>query len=262
VRPLTLLLRRVVLRAFAAWLVCSGAPADRVAAAPTSDCPPTQASRPWQAGASTPAQRSDHPAGYSHLLTPSPAGWAHLQRWCVWVEPTRAPTTTAAVGAAAVATADPVEARWQQAVLAALASWEEELVIVPVTDPARAQVLVRRQRPPLRELGGRPRASHGRASLQVLEVQRDGSWRLEPKVVVLISPGQRQLAIQATALHELGHAFGLWGHSDDPADALAAMPGSQPVVALTARDRATLRWLQAQPSRFGQPLPAPAPAQP
>ena len=79
---------------------------------------------------------------------------------------------------------------------------------------------------------------------------------------MLISPGQRQLAIQATALHELGHAFGLWGHSDDPADALAAMPGSQPVVALTARDRATLRWLQAQPSRFGQPLPAPAPAQP
>ncbi|WP_255147696.1 peptidase [Synechococcus sp. ATX 2A4] len=239
-----------MLRAVAAWLLCSGAPADRVAAAPTSDCPPTQATRPWQPSASTPAQRSDHPAGYSHLLTPSPAGWARLQSWCVWVEPTMA-----------AATADPVEARWQQAVLAALASWGEELVIVPVTDPARAQVLVRRQRPPLRELGGRLRASHGRASLQVLEVQRAGSWRLEPRVEVLISPGQRQLAIQATALHELGHAFGLWGHSDDPADALAAVPGSQPVIALTARDRATLRWLQAQPSRFGQPLPAPAAAQ-
>ncbi|WP_255099574.1 peptidase [Synechococcus sp. L2F] len=192
--------------------------------------------------------------GYSHRLTPTPAGWARLARWCVWVEP------AAASGAIAPAAAASLESRWQQAVNAALASWAEELVIVRVTDPAQAQVLVRRQRPPLRELGGRLRASHGRASLQVLEVQRAGRWRLEPRVEVLISPGQRQLAIQATALHELGHAFGLWGHSDDPADALAAVPGRQPVVALTARDRATLRWLQAQPSRFGQPLPAPAAA--
>ncbi len=208
---------------------------------PPSD--PAAFSRPRQA-----------PAGYSHRLTPTPAGWARLERWCVWVEP------AAASEAVAPAAAASLESRWQQAVNAALASWAEELLIVRVTDPAQAQVLLRRQRPPLRELGGRLRASHGRASLQVLEVQRAGSWRLEPRVEVLISPGQRQLAILATALHELGHAFGLWGHSDDPADALAAVPGSQPVLALTARDRATLRWLQAQPSRFGQPLPAPAAA--
>lgn len=206
---------------------------------------------PDPAASSLPRQA---PAGYSHRLTPTPAGWARLERWCVWVEP------AAASDAVAPAAAASLESRWQQAVNAALASWAEELVIVRVTDPAQAQVLVRRQRPPLRELGGRLRASHGRASLQVLEVQRAGSWRLEPRVEVLISPGQRQLAIQATALHELGHAFGLWGHSDDPADALAAVPGSQPVLALTARDRATLRWLQAQPSRFGQPLPAAAPS--
>lgn len=201
-----------------------------------------------------PSRPRQAPAGYSHRLTPTPAGWARLERWCVWVEP------AAASGAVAPAAAASLESRWQQAVDAALASWAEELVITRVTDPAQAQVLVRRQRPPLRELSGRLRASHGRASLQVLEVQRAGRWRLEPRVEVLISPGQRQLAIQATALHELGHAFGLWGHSDDPADALAAVPGSQPVLALTARDRATLRWLQAQPSRFGQLLPAAAPS--
>jgi predicted Zn-dependent protease len=72
-------------------------------------------------------------------------------------------------------------------------------------------------------------------------------------VVVLISPGQRQAAIQATALHELGHAFGLWGHSDNPADAMAAQPGPTPILQLSARDRASLGWLLRQPSRFAPP---------
>ena len=64
---------------------------------------------------------------------------------------------------------------------------------------------------------------------------------------VLISPGQAPQGIQATALHELGHAFGLWGHSDRAGDAMAAQPGAKPVLELSPRDRATLRWLQGQP---------------
>ena len=72
-------------------------------------------------------------------------------------------------------------------------------------------------------------------------------------------------------LHELGHAFGLWGHSDQAGDALAAVPGSQPVLELSARDRATLLWLQAQPGLTdpipvspggARPAAGPAPAAP
>jgi hypothetical protein len=40
---------------------------------------------------------------------------------------------------------------------------------------------------------------------------------------------------------------------------MAAIPGTRPVLELSRRDRATLRWLYAQPTRFGLPLPA-APA--
>lgn len=139
------------------------------------------------------------------------------------------------------------EQRWQQAVLAALATWQQHLPVTLVSNPAQAQVLVQRRRPPLQNR----RASHGRALLQLLTVQRNGQWQLEPRVEVLISPGQAAQAIQATALHELGHAFGLWGHSDAATDVMHAIPGPRPLLELSPRDRATLRWLQQQPALPG-----------
>ena len=77
---------------------------------------------------------------------------------------------------------------------------------------------------------------------------------------VLISPGQAEPAIQATALHELGHAFGLWGHSDRAGDAMAVHPGARPVLDLSPRDRATLQWLQAQPGLDAGLESTPSPA--
>lgn len=182
-------------------------------------------------------------ADYRQRIATSPWGPPILPSWCVWIEPAADSPGAAAEGE-----------RWSGAVEAALASWGELVQLQRVDDPQRAQVLLLRRRPPRREeANGRLRASNGRSQLSLVLVRRRQQQLLEPRVIVWLNPGQRQQVIQAAALHELGHAFGLWGHSDQSADAMAASPASPPVLRLTSRDVATWRWLQSLPSKFGQP---------
>ena len=180
--------------------------------------------------------------GYGSKLPSSSAGFPTLPKWCVWVEPAE--------------TSEPNrwERRWLGAVNEALDEWSEVLPIIRVDDPERAHIRVERRRPPRRLLADGWRASNGRSLLQLLEVKRKGVWRLEPSVTVLVSPELRLESQQATALHELGHAFGLWAHSSVPHDAMAPVQGASPVLELSPRDQLTLEWLRQQPSQFGQPL--------
>lgn len=204
-------------------------------------CPPAQAQQ-IRPDALRRSELTNAP-GYGSRLAISSAGFPVVQRWCVWVQPAES------------AEPNRWESRWFGAVDRALDEWSAVLPIIRVNDPERAHVRVERRRPPRRRLADGWRASNGRSLLQILEVQRQEVWRLEPQVTVMVSPELRSESQQATALHELGHAFGLWAHSLVPSDAMAPVQGASPVLKLSPRDQLTLEWMRLQPTRFGLPLP-------
>jgi predicted Zn-dependent protease len=221
-------------------------PREQVQPASDAHCTsPTQV-RPLALPANALAPAAAAPAAdgsdYRHLLQPTPAGWPILDHWCVWIEPANAEAGTAEAQR---------QATWSSAVETALQQWAGLLKISLVSHPDQAQVRLWRRRPPLQRLAdGRQRASHGRAVLSLVAAQRQQQWWAEPRIDVLLDPGRAPLPLQATALHELGHAFGLWAHSDHPDDAMAAKPGARPVLQLSRRDRATLLWLLRQSNRM------------
>ena len=204
-------------------------------------CPPAQAQQ-IRPDALRRSELTNAP-GYGSRLAISSSGFPVVQRWCVWVQPAES------------AEPNRWESRWFGAVDRALDEWSAVLPIIRVNDPERAHVRVERRRPPRRRLADGWRASNGRSLLQILEVQRQEVWRLEPQVTVMVSPELRSESQQATALHELGHAFGLWAHSLVPSDAMAPVQGASPVLKLSPRDQLTLEWMRKQPTRFGVPLP-------
>ncbi|MEB3334310.1 MAG: peptidase [Cyanobacteriota bacterium] len=216
-------------------------PGPALAETATSCGPPRQGTPLASTSLLRPAnQPAPEPAlDYRHRLHTTAHGWPIQSTWCVWVEPAETPPPAPST-------------RWLEAVAGALEEWRSVVAVQLVPSPEQAHITLWRRRPPLgQDRDGRPRASHGRAVLSLLGGGGSPPARVEPQVRVLISPEQRFEAIQATALHELGHAFGLWGHSDDPADAMAVSPGSRPILRLSGRDRATIRWLYSQPSPMG-----------
>ena len=206
-------------------------------------CPPQQQVRTLQVALERqpPGQRP----GYASSIATTSLGPPVLKHWCVWVQP------------AAATPANRWDQRWLDQVSSALTTWRALVPLTLVDNPDQANVLIYRQRPARRQVAGVWRASNGRTQLQVVDVQRQGRRRLEPLVKVMVSPGLRAEVLQATALHELGHAFGLWGHSSVPTDVLAISQGERPVLVPSQRDRLTLAWVMQQTTRFGSTLRKP-----
>lgn len=167
--------------------------------------------------------------------------WA-VSPLCVYVEPASSGSTAA----------EQRQQQWQQAVNLALADWQRYFDLQPVTDPAKADISIWRRSPPLRR-GTDGQLDRARTAETTLVFYREGDRAL-PRYRIDLGFTQGFAGLVSTARHELGHAFGLWGHSDQPEDVMYVAQSSRNVQ-LTERDLGTLRRLYQQPTQLGWPLP-------
>jgi predicted Zn-dependent protease len=146
----------------------------------------------------------------------------------------------------------PREAVWVQSVRQAIADWQRYLPLVETPDLARAHIIVRRASVPIQR-GKDGKLQRIRLAETRFAFLTDATQRLRQKMTIVLSPNQADAALVAGATHELGHALGIWGHSDRQTDVMYFSQVGKP-VGISDRDLRTLKRVYEQPTRLGSQL--------
>lgn len=138
---------------------------------------------------------------------------------------------------------------WLQ-VKAAVKEWNRYLPLQIVEKPEIADIRISFNSPPLRKTNLlRARSALTRYELYIKQVSLSTSV-LAHRCTVILNPNQSSKYVKAAALHELGHALGIWGHSLVASDALYFSQVSNP-PSISSRDINTLKRIYQQPTRLG-----------
>lgn len=178
-----------------------------------------------------------HHDDYADQLNPTPVGSLLWSRFPITV---------------AIDLADsraPRQAVWLRSVRQAISDWNQYLPLIEIADNAAADILFRRASVPIRRGPDgqlqRIRLAETRFSFFV-----DTTRRLRHRMQIYLSPNQADISLLAGARHELGHALGIWGHSDRATDVMYFAQVHQP-RGISERDIQTLRRVYSMPTRLG-----------
>jgi predicted Zn-dependent protease len=180
---------------------------------------------------------------YADRLQPTPVGALIWSRFPV------------SVGLDLTLSDQPRAEAWTKAVAQAIADWQPyipmELASPDKTADKTPDITIRRRTVPIQPKGGKP------GPIRFAETRFEFYTEdniLRHRMVITLSPNQADLSMLSAARHELGHALGLWGHSDRPTDIMYDRQVANPPK-ISDRDLATMQKIYAQPTRLDWPLP-------
>jgi predicted Zn-dependent protease len=167
---------------------------------------------------------------------------------------------------------------WIKAVTLAVQEWDRYLPLTLVNQADEADIVVLRSPPPLtfevspdlkqESASGQPQReprptlqlSRVRSAVTSYKVYVKGSLEdttskpvLAHRCTIQLRPDQASEYLQAAARHELGHALGIWGHSQAQTDVMYFSQVREPPP-LSPRDLNTLKRIYEQPTRLGWAL--------